>query len=519
MSNKWLERAALNKEANEKRKRDIELGIAQPYKRNVKQARDLAATTKPPRKDVQSIAVADLSWREDVKCGSVKKMTCNLGDLEITEDNIRNKTKPNEPKPSWMSLTNAKHEPLVVQFSGGGSVPSMYGVSPAGNSGDYNCKFILDDFSECKKMKKFDDDIQSYLVGMAGNVYPTGCNFTHAGFYQRIYTNPIEKKNKSGEFWPASLRTKLKNVHDKSADAKAEMSIVKDDHTPILVMDSLAGMDWRDLKIEIKTIMFGWTWSDDRKRWLPQVRVLTNLRRATMIENCNTAHLVYPHQEEAHAAQHCARRHHCPVDILRCPSRMDEFVLEEPRLNAGGGIVMNVERKDNTKFILKIRCDGVLPIEYAVGENSHKDPTLTVSFNDDAIFNACDQLAKQFASYLLEHRSVFYRDSTSPDDTVLSYFKPLLKPKSKTSESNSRMITAICDYMSNGSTLMLVDENDQLVMDPDQFIDQKFTEIWYNIIGIYANSKGGGSYESGFIKRVAYLKLAPKRGVFSIDGQ
>ena len=91
----------------------------------------------------------------------------------------------------------------------------------------------------------------------------------------------------------------------------------------------------------------------------------------------------------------------------------------------------------------------------------------------------------------------------------------VLKPASATAgNTQCRYLTAGIDLSGNGTSCMLVDENDELVTDAADLISCRFVEVWLSIYGVYLNPN-----EVGFTKLIKYLKRASAKVTYKIDNE
>ena len=506
MKSKWTEKAQQNKAAAEKRKADKAAGKA-PEGNSWNKRRN--ATSQPStvvKKHVSKIAAADLSFAE-AKFDAIKPFAIKPEDISTQIDECGNEIKPPEPNVAFANVSNAAGTPFVIGLSQGGTIPAMIGVK-CFDGGDYSLNLILDGPEEQRKLKKFSDDAQLALTTMARAAYGA-CFVQHDDLIVRLYSHPAPKKNKPNEVWPPNLHVAVKTKDLQSGDS----TIVKDDETKMSIISNLAGMYWKEVNVYLNCVKFGWFWCTKRRRYLPQVKILAKmLGRAIVTENPDHAHLVFPHQIAAHEVQNCVCKHHVPIDILQAP-KPTELTFGEPVPNkAGIGSVVDVIlAKDGTKLLLKFPRGGILPV-YSIDQNQQGKDTLTLQFDDAKEFEACDAFKKNMIDFLLKDRVKYFGENKS-EELIRGFFKPLLKDASATAGNTScRLITASVEISSNGTTCMLVDENDQLVMDPEALTSCRFTEAWISIYGVYINSG-----EAGFMKRITYLKRAPKSVSLVVD--
>lgn len=505
MKARWAEKAKANKEAAEKRKADKNAGIVTTNntwgakRQNTMQQRAQLVL----KKHVQKIAATDLLFAE-VKIDSVKPFAINPDDLRSVYNESGEEMKPLEPSPIFANISSASGSPFVIGLTQGGSIPQPYGVSHR-ESGDYGVNLIIN-AEEAKRLKRFSDDAEVALNARAREVYGP-CFVQHDDLVMRLYTNQMPKKNKPNELWPSKLQIAIKDKDLKSG----ETSIVKDDGTKVTIIGNLEGMYWKQVNCHLTCAMFGWKWCDKRKKFVPQIRILVRmLGQAMVMENPDHAHLVYPHQTTEHDKQNCVCKHHTPVDIIDNLSP-SEILFQEPQPNKSGiGTVVDMLAKDGTKIILKFPRGGILP-SYAVDKNIVSKDTLTLQFDDTKEFAACDMFKENIIAYLLQDRSKYFGDKS--EELIRGFFKPLLKDASETAgNTQCRLITAGVDLSGNGTSCMLVDENDQLLTDPEALTSCRFTEAWISIYGVYINSG-----EAGFIKRITYLKRAPQKVTLVLD--
>lgn len=506
MKSKWAEKAKQNKAAAEKRKADKAAGIVPENNGWNKRRNATSKTMTVVKKHVAKISAADLSFAE-AKIDAVKPFGIKPEDVSMQIDENGKEIQPVEPNVAFANLSNAAGSPFVIGLSQGGTIPPMFGVT-CFDGGDYSLNLILDGTEEQRKLKKFTDDAQVALQTMARAAYGP-CLVQHDDLIVRLYSHPSPKKNKPNEVWPPKLHVAIKAKDLQSGDT----SIVKDDETKMSIIGNLAGMYWKEINVYLNCVKFGWIWSAKHRRYLPQIKILAKLLgRAIVTENPEHAHLVFPHQTLEHEAQNCVCKHHVPIDILQAP-KPSELSFADPIPNkAGIGSVVDVVlAKDGTKLLLKFPRGGVLP-SYAIDQNQQGKNTITLQFDDTKEFEACDSFKKNILDFLLQDRVKYFGENKS-EELIRGFFKPLLKDASATAGNTTcRLITASVDISSNGTTCMLVDENDQLVTDPDALTSCRFTEVWISIFGVYINSG-----EAGFMKRITYLKRAPKSVSLVVD--
>lgn len=503
MKQKWLERAKANKAELEKRKLDEKNGI-EPAKKPKYQPRCARAYVAPMKKDIQSVPLEQLSWPE---FRVAQPAPCTIDPSTLSFD-FETQTKPDSPDPVFVNISSATGSPLVMKLSGGGTIPNRFGVTPKA-SGDYNCKIVLSDAKESRCLNKLCDDAMVALAKMAQSFYPKGCSLSHADFAYRFYSKPTAKESNANEMWPSSLRVavKLKDIDNK------QVSIVKEDGTPIQVVSHMEGMCWKELRVLFQCGMFGWLWSEKQNKYLPQVRLIVKLVGTTqLIEDVDSCHLVYPTQRAEHDLQNCVRKHHVPINILSRPTAAD-LLFGEPEPTTGG-LKVSTHVKDGTDFILEFSCGGGLP-GFIVSCNQQEKTTMNIYIENKLELEAADLFTKSMNEYMIHHRAKYFPTlSDKEDSTILAFCKPLIKAKNASGATESRLMTVRVDVEYNGSNCMIVDENNQLVNDLETLENRRFETLWISYIGNYMNSN-----EAGPTKRIKYLKLAPKVEQFTIDGQ
>lgn len=501
---KWIAKAKANTALIEKRKLDAQNGVV-PEKKPRFQTKRARANVTETKQDIQSIPLDLLTW-EEFKVAQPSPQNIDVTKLGY---DFETQQQPDAPNPVFVNISNATGKPIVMKLVGGGTVPNRFGVSSK-LSGDYNCNFVLSDSKESARLTALCDKAMAAMTKMAMNFYPKGCSLTHNDFAYRFYSKPTKQRN-SADMWPSSLRVSIKN---KDIDV-GQVTVVKEDGTPIKVLSHMEGMRWAELAVMFQCGMFTYIWSDEQKRYLPQVRIIIKLVGQTrMLEDPDNCHLVYPMQRAEHELQNCVRKHHEPINIRSHPT-VANMLFDEPTPTAGG-LSVSVHALDGTDLILEFSAGGGLP-SFVLGTNQQGNTTINVYIDNPQELDAADQFSTSVTDYLIQNRSKYFPTLTDKsDDAVRGICKSLIKPKKGTTTNESRVMTVRVDIQANGSSCMIVDENDELidmVNNPEILENRRFQTMWISYWGNYMNTT-----ESGPTKRVRYLKLAPKVQLFTVDG-
>lgn len=405
------------------------------------------------------------------------------------------------------------NQPLVITAShdDGGLIPEYGGVKAnRGNDKEFTVRATVFNQQESNALRVFSDDMSAWILKEAPAYYPQGTLITEKNI-MRLYSNPTKKSEQGDEFWPSSIRTKAKSMDLVSSDSRLNPDLVltTDTDEKMTIIPHLAGMRWIELKIELSGILFGWQEDKETKLNVPMISAVSRLRRAKVKEDPEQCHYVFPHQEHEHDPQTCVRKHHFATLIQNTRIGSPTDYIVSSLVKSGMTRTARIMRTGGSRVLIRINGGGTFPI-YAINENSHKQMTITFTVSDPDDVNHCVEFAKDINDkIILPQRAVYYPDSDGMP--VERFLKPLLKRQTKAAleKESDRSIGCIFDHKGLGTSVIIVDENNNMILDATQLLNRKWETVIFSVLSLYSNSTGNGMYECGLTKRMVFAKLLP----------
>lgn len=465
--------------------------------------RDKVAFALPP---VSKIWIGDFTWPE------VRYAT-------------RTRGVPVKGIPSMIPLRNASQGPMLIEYRRGGSIPQPIGLAPSRRGNKMRLTCTIHDLDERKATHRIYQDLQNELRFHCKEWFPNVEITNWEASVQRVLSE-VKAKNDGSADWDqlASFAINPEDLEEKNG-REALLQITMPGETEgttkrLMDLNFLPGLKWETMTVELQYLIPGTNENEKSEHYgKPLLTLSRRVRRMFVTVDESLYHTVYPHEEAAHAALDCKRKHNQPM--LATAFSLAQHAMIGPLTTKEQTTFCSLTNVGGGDIILMLRGGGQLP-EFVISRNQHGDLVFSAGIDDPKEEQALDTIRDELKAYVVKKRHEFFPDSDLDDATLAKLMvKNLLGAKSKKPENAElpRQFNCIFDQAKIGTGVHIVDALGRPITDPDsQLKHHRWEEIWVHLKCLYRQTKSAGVlWETGYSRRLLYCKVAADMNDFVLD--
>ena len=199
--------------------------------------------------------------------GPMKKQRVDQGDhkpkmkkqarvFRVSDDNIIGQIKTGDPIKSKMlnlvPLTTVENKPVLIQLSGGGKIPKMFGVEENKEHNKVSITFNVDNANDHNHLEVLRNNLASLCVDQWATWFPDSRKPSDDVLLSMCNNLVSEKKKKrdSDGYWSGTLKTAVDNIDL----TNGKCVIVDRDSKDVLPVEQLPGMNWHRAIVELRHV-------------------------------------------------------------------------------------------------------------------------------------------------------------------------------------------------------------------------------------------------------------------------